>query len=145
MSGKWKTAGACIVVHHLVRPWFSSEEIVNAPRATLPAGTTQVYQIHKFPWEETKNHFPHQFKSGKNFFDQQPVLNTLSCQIPSINSPIITGFLCHVEEILANERCLNYLWSLNKPGSSLTSKCAKQTFLSYQGSTTPFTGLTNPT
>lgn len=88
-----------------------------------------------------KNHFPHQFKSGKNCFDQLPVLNTLSCQIPSVNSPIITGFLCRVEEVLANERCLNYLWSLNKPGSSETSQCAQQTFLRYQASTPPFTGL----
>lgn len=31
------------------------------------------------------------------------VLNTLACQPPSINSQIITGFLCHVEEVLARE------------------------------------------
>lgn len=64
----------------------------------------------------TRNAFPVSLKVGKTY-DQIPVLNSLACQIPSINSQIITGLLGHVEDALAQEMFKLYCWSWDKPGS----------------------------
>lgn len=62
----------------------------------------------------TGNAFPVSLKVGKTYI---PVLNSLACQIPSINSQILAGLLGHVKEVLAQEMFELYCWSWDKAGS----------------------------